>query len=186
MQTVNGQTDVIGLLAFLVVFVVLWAIVWAVLIGMSVSNGTSPFPFLSGVVAAPGTSSSPSSGQAAPQRVAAPAHAQAQTVQNIGPQTPAAAGTSGETEVVFVHAPWCGACKMNRPIWEQWRKSKGAQMVRTTEVNGDDHPSFVRENDIGYYPTVIAMRNGKKLQQFTDRMTADNLQAWMERIVKKK
>lgn len=171
------QTDVVGLLAFLVVFVVLWAIVWAVLIGMSAANGTTPFPFLSGVVAAP----------AAP--AAQPLHTPqnpppAPLPRNIGPHGGVGGGEG--TEVVFVYAPWCGACKMNRPIWDSWRKSKGAQMVRTSEVNGDENPSFVRENDIGYYPTVIAMRNGKKLQQFTDRMTADNLQAWMERIVKKK
>lgn len=167
----NGfQTDVIGLLAFILVFVVLWAVVWAVLIGMSVSNGTSPFPFLSGVVAAP---ASTAAAPAAPTAAPVPVQAHETT-------------SAGETQVVFVHAPWCGGCKVGRPIWEQWRRSKGAQMVRTSEVNGDENPAFVRENEIGYYPTVLAMRNGKKLQQFTDRLTADNLQAWIERMVRKK
>lgn len=167
----SGHPEIIGLLSFILVFIVLWAVVWAVLIGMSYNKSSSPFdnkttatfPFVVG-----GTTAAPA---VAP--VVAPA------------VTPAPALSPNDNDItfVFVYAPWCRGCKMNRPMWEAWRNSTSGRRMNTAEVNGDEHRDFIDTFGITVYPTLIAARNGKKISTYTETgMDAAKIQEWAEHV----
>jgi thioredoxin 1 len=63
-------------------------------------------------------------------------------------------------------APWCGPCKMTKPILEKLAREY-AQDIAFVPVNADDSPDIIAQYRILGIPTVIALRDGKEVGRLT-------------------
>ena len=61
--------------------------------------------------------------------------------------------------VIDFWAPWCGPCRTQGPILEQFAgQVKGALVAK---VNVDEEPKLAAQYDVKAIPTLIVLKNGK-------------------------
>ncbi len=63
--------------------------------------------------------------------------------------------------VVDLWAPWCGPCKLIKPILEKLAQEYAGR-VDLWQINADDHPNLLRELKVYGIPTLIVYRNGQE------------------------
>jgi thioredoxin len=64
--------------------------------------------------------------------------------------------------VVDLWAPWCGPCKMVKPMFEKLAKEYAGR-VDLWQINTDDHQDLVRDLKVYGIPTMIVYRDGKEM-----------------------
>ena len=62
--------------------------------------------------------------------------------------------------VIDFWAPWCGPCRMSKPILEKLAK-EFTETVELIPINADDSREVLEHFHISGIPTVIALRNGQ-------------------------
>ena len=63
--------------------------------------------------------------------------------------------------VVDLWAPWCGPCKMVKPILEKLAQEYTGR-VDLWQINADDNQDLLRELKVYGIPTLIVYRDGKE------------------------
>lgn len=60
-------------------------------------------------------------------------------------------------------APWCGPCRMQAPILDDFAKENSA--VKIVKVNVDDNPELAAHFNIMSIPSLLVFKNGVKVNQ---------------------
>ncbi len=85
--------------------------------------------------------------------------------------------------VVDLWAPWCGPCKMVKPILETLAgEYKGR--VDLWQINADENADLLRSLKVYGIPTLIVFRDGKEMQRYTGAKPASALKALFETLAK--
>ena len=76
--------------------------------------------------------------------------------------------------VVDFWAPWCGPCRSQTSILEQFA-DKFAGKVKVCKVNVDENPELAREYGIMSIPTIMVFRGGKLADKAVGVQSIGNL-----------
>ncbi|MDR3258340.1 MAG: thioredoxin [Fusobacteriaceae bacterium] len=69
-------------------------------------------------------------------------------------------------------ADWCGSCKMLSPILEELSNET---KTRIYKVNVDNNPDLASKFEIKSIPTIVILKEGKKIKQLNGIMSKDQL-----------
>jgi thioredoxin 1 len=83
--------------------------------------------------------------------------------------------------VVDLWAPWCGPCKMVKPILEKLAKEYKGR-VDLWQINADDNQDLLRELKVYGIPTLIIYRDGKETLRQVGAKPASALQSMFETL----
>lgn len=83
--------------------------------------------------------------------------------------------------VVDLWAPWCGPCKMVKPILEKLAQEYTGR-VDLWQINADDSQDLLRELKVYGIPTLIVYRNGKETLRQVGAKPANVLQSLFEAL----
>lgn len=68
-----------------------------------------------------------------------------------------------QTVLVDFWAPWCGPCRMQAPILEDFAKDHGD--VKIVKVNVDDNQELAAHFNIMSIPSLLVFKNGVKVKE---------------------
>ncbi len=106
------------------------------------------------------------------------------TIENLTGDMPPNRRIS-EAKVMFFSADWCPHCKKAKPEWEKFssyydNKEIGFYKIIPESVDCTDGENpLIQEYSIDGYPTVILVKDGKKVN-YSGRITEENLQQFVE------
>jgi thioredoxin len=83
--------------------------------------------------------------------------------------------------VVDLWAPWCGPCKMVKPILEKLAQEYAGR-VDLWQINADDNQDLLRELKVYGIPTLIVYRDGKETLRQVGAKPASDLQKLFESL----
>ncbi len=83
--------------------------------------------------------------------------------------------------VVDLWAPWCGPCKMVKPILEKL-STEYAGRVDLMQINADDSPDLLRKLGVYGIPTLIVYRDGKEISRYVGAKSANALKQLFETL----
>lgn len=83
--------------------------------------------------------------------------------------------------IVDLWAPWCGPCRVTKPILESLAREYEGQ-VDFWEINADEHPQLLQELRILSIPTVLITDRGAFLQKFTGAQSRETYRSLFEAL----
>jgi thioredoxin 1 len=83
--------------------------------------------------------------------------------------------------VVDLWAPWCGPCKMVKPILEKLAQEYTGR-VDLWQINADDNQDLLHELKVYGIPTLIIFRNGKESMRHVGAKSASTLRNLFETL----
>ena len=79
---------------------------------------------------------------------------------------------SAETVLVEFGAKWCGPCKKQLPVLEQFAQDEN---VKVFKVDIDEDPALAKQFSIKNIPAIFAFKDGKVTQSLTGLTNATKL-----------
>ena len=76
--------------------------------------------------------------------------------------------------VVDFWAPWCGPCRSQTPIMEQFAE-KYESKVKVCKVNTDDNPALCKQFGIMSIPTIMVFKNGELVDKAVGVQSLESL-----------
>ena len=83
--------------------------------------------------------------------------------------------------VVDLWAPWCGPCKIVKPILEKLGKEYEGR-VDLWEVNADENPELLKSLRVYGIPTLIVFRGEKETQRYVGAKSSSTLKSLFEAL----
>ena len=83
--------------------------------------------------------------------------------------------------VVDLWAPWCGPCKMVKPVLEKLAKEYEGR-VDLWEVNADENQELLKSLRVYGIPTLIVYRNGLETQRYVGAKSNSTLKSLFEAL----
>ncbi len=80
--------------------------------------------------------------------------------------------------LIDLWAPWCGPCRTMAPGLEQVAADL-AGSLKVVKVNVDEAPRTATRYDARSIPTLVLVKDGKKVATQVGAMPADRLKAWV-------
>jgi len=65
--------------------------------------------------------------------------------------------------IIDFWAPWCGPCRVVRPVFEKLASQPDFASITFAKVNTDDQPDIASEVGIRAMPTFMVFQNGNKV-----------------------
>ncbi len=84
--------------------------------------------------------------------------------------------------VIDFWAPWCGPCKVLKPLLEKLADEFGGKFV-LAKVNSDENPEVSAHFSVRGIPAVKAMVNGNVVDEFTGAQPESFVREWLGKII---
>jgi putative thioredoxin len=84
--------------------------------------------------------------------------------------------------VIDFWAPWCGPCKVLKPMLEKLAAEYGGKF-KLVKVNSDESIDLAREFNVRSIPDVRAIRNGKQVGAFVGALPLPQLRAFIDKLI---
>jgi thioredoxin len=91
------------------------------------------------------------------------------------------AKATGKPTVVDFWAPWCGPCRMTKPVLEKLAREY-QEDVNFWPINSDQHQALLQELKIYSIPTVLFIQEGKIAGRFTGAQREDAYRRMFESL----
>ena len=86
--------------------------------------------------------------------------------------------------MIDFYADWCGPCRLQTPIVEEFARRMGDQ-VEVRKINVDDHMDIANRYRIYVVPTLIIEKDGKEIRRIEGLTDISSLEAMIKPLVEK-
>ena len=84
--------------------------------------------------------------------------------------------------VIDFWAPWCGPCKVLKPMLEKLAVEYGGKF-KLVKINSDESIDLAKEFGVRSIPDVRAIRNGKQVGSFVGALPLPQLRAFIDKLI---
>jgi thioredoxin 1 len=90
----------------------------------------------------------------------------------------------GKPVLIDFYADWCGPCRLQTPIVEEFARRMGDQ-VEVKKINVDDNMELANKYRIYVVPTLIIEKDSKEVRRIEGLTDASSLEAMIRPLVEK-
>lgn len=90
----------------------------------------------------------------------------------------------GKPVLIDFYADWCGPCRLQTPIVEEFARRMGDQ-VEVKKINVDEHMDMANKYRIYVVPTLIIEKDAKEIRRVEGLTDASSLEAMVKPLVEK-
>ena len=90
----------------------------------------------------------------------------------------------GKPVLIDFYADWCGPCRLQTPIVEEFARRMGDQ-VEVRKLNVDDNMDVANRYRIYVVPTLIIEKDGKEVRRVEGLTDAASLESMVKPLVEK-
>jgi len=90
----------------------------------------------------------------------------------------------GKPVLIDFYADWCGPCRLQTPIVEEFARRMGDQ-VEVRKINVDENMDMANRYRIYVVPTLVIEKDGKEVRRVEGLTDAASLEAMVKPLVEK-
>lgn len=94
-----------------------------------------------------------------------------------------AAIASGEPILIHVTAPWCGTCKIQKPIVAELLTNPHFKDLKKIDVDFDSQGDVLKAFKVQTQATMIVFKNGKEVDREVGQTNREGIAEFFEKVV---